>query len=87
VQNILKNVTITPNVTRGRSVQDTKEILSYMIVASLEIQKQRFSPTTTVKTTTSTQTTSNFYNHDYYYYSEESNTIIVSVSLIFIEFY
>ena len=86
MQSILKNVTITPNVTKGRSVQDTKEILSYIIVASLQIQKQQYSPTTTVKTTTTTQATSTVKNYDYYYYyySEESNSIMAQVSLIFI---
>jgi hypothetical protein len=86
VQSILKNVTITPYETKGRSVQDTKEILSYMIVASLEIKKQKFSSTTTVKTTTTTQKTSQLNNYYYYYYSEESNPIIVQVSLILFSF-
>ena len=57
VKNILTNVTITPNVTKGRSVQETKEILSYILVASLAIRQQLLSPTTTtVKPTTKTKT-------------------------------
>ncbi len=74
MQNNVKNASITPNETKGRSVQDTKEILSYMLVASLAIQKQQFSPlanTRTIKTTTTSPTTSKVNNYDYYY-SEQS---------------
>ena len=63
MKNILENVTITPNVTKGRSVQETKEILSYMLVASLTIQQQILSQKISTPKTTSSQTTRvNFYN-------------------------
>jgi hypothetical protein len=80
VNNILTNVTITPNETKGRSVEETKEILSYMLVASLEIQRKKLTPTT-VKATTTTQPSSKI-NNFYYYYTEESTPIIVQVSPI-----
>jgi hypothetical protein len=56
VQNIAKNVSITPNETKGRSVQDTKEILCYMLVASLAIQQQQFSPLPNMRTIKTTAT-------------------------------
>jgi hypothetical protein len=57
-------------------MQDTQEILSYMLIASLEIQKQKISSTAT-KTTA--QTTSKVNNFQYF---EESNTITIHVSNI-----
>jgi hypothetical protein len=80
VINILKNVTITPNVTKGRSEQETKDILSYILVASLVIQQQLISPTTTARTTTTTKTTSKINNYDYGDYYMESNPIILQVT-------
>jgi hypothetical protein len=85
VKNILTNVTITPNVTKGRSVQDTKEILSYMLVASLATQQQQLNlstKTTTAKTITNSQAMSKVNNYYYYDYSEDSNPLIVPVSQI-----
>ncbi len=82
MEKVLKNVTITSNVTKGRSVQETKEILSYMLVASLVIQQQILSPTaTTVKPTTTSQ---KFNNYEYYYYYEESNPITSRVGSVII---
>jgi hypothetical protein len=82
VQKILTNVTITPIITKGRSVQETKQVLSYILVASLAIQQQLLSPTTTttLRTTTTTKTTSKINNYDYYDYYEESNPIILQVN-------
>ena len=81
VEAIISNVTFTVNQTKGRSVEDSKIILSYMLTALFMIQRNRIIAATTIITTKTTVTTTVVpgYHYYYYYYENVENSNPTSV--------